>query len=119
MNMPVDLVTLLCQHLASKPEAIKVQASIQGRVRHIEIRSAPEDAGRLIGRAGRVINGIRLIAQAANTFRDRIEIHYIDTEHGDDPNDTAETYPHSSDETSAQPEHAPNINTNDGDDARA
>lgn len=78
--MPLELVTYLSQHLVAQPDKVEVHVSQQGRVRQLEIHSAPEDAGRLIGRSGRVINSIRTLAQAANDRNERIEVHYIDPE---------------------------------------
>jgi predicted RNA-binding protein YlqC (UPF0109 family) len=49
----------------------------RGGVR-IEIRCDGADAGRVIGRGGRVINGLRTLARAATDGRQRVDVHLIE-----------------------------------------
>lgn len=76
--MPLELVTFIVQNLVALPEQLAVTAEREGRNLRIEIRCAPEDAGRIIGRGGRVINSIRTLARAAVDGRQRVEIQLID-----------------------------------------
>jgi uncharacterized protein len=76
--MPVALVTYVVQNLVEDPEAVEVTAERdEGGVR-IEIRCADDDAGRIIGRGGRVINSLRTLARAAADGRQRVELHLIE-----------------------------------------
>lgn len=60
-----ELVEYIVKTLVDKPEAITV-SEVQGELATIiEIKTAPEDAGKVIGREGRIINAIRNIIKAA------------------------------------------------------
>lgn len=76
--MPLELVTFIAQQLVEDPERLEVSAQREGRALKIEIRCAPEDAGRLIGRNGRVINSIRMLARAAVDGRQHVEVQLVD-----------------------------------------
>ncbi len=76
--MPLELVTFILHNLVLEPERLSVSVERDGRGLRIEIRCAPEDAGRIIGRGGRVINSIRTLARAAVDGRQRVEIQLID-----------------------------------------
>jgi uncharacterized protein len=78
--MSLELVAYLTQHLVSDPSALEVSARREGRTTYIDIRCAPEDAGRIIGRHGRIINSIRTLARAASQSHERIEVNLIDVE---------------------------------------
>ena len=76
--MPLELVTFIVQNLVSKPDELVVGADRDGKGIRIEIRCASDDAGRIIGRGGRIINSIRTLARAASDGRQRVEVHLID-----------------------------------------
>ena len=76
--MVLELVTFVAQQLVSDPDQLEVTASQDGRGTKVEIRCASEDAGRIIGRGGRVINSIRTLARAATDGREFVEIQLID-----------------------------------------
>lgn len=76
--MPLELVTFVVQNLVDEPEQLQIGAERQGRNLRIEIRCAPDDAGRIIGRGGRVINSLRTLARAAADGRQRVEVQLID-----------------------------------------
>ena len=60
-----ELVEYIVKSLVDKPEAVSV-AEVQGEsVTIIEIKTAPEDSGKVIGREGRIANSIRTIVKAA------------------------------------------------------
>ena len=77
--MPRELVAYVVQNLVTDVDALDVREVADGRgsVR-IEIRCAQEDAGRVIGRGGRVINGLRTLARAATDGRQRVDVHLIE-----------------------------------------
>ena len=61
-----ELVEYIVKSLVDKPEAIEVNETQGEQVTIIEIRTAPEDAGKVIGREGRIANSIRTIVKAAS-----------------------------------------------------
>ena len=76
--MPLELVTFVVQNLVEEPEALRIESRSDSRGVHIEIRCAEGDAGRIIGRGGRLINSIRTLARAAADGRQRVDVHLID-----------------------------------------
>ena len=76
--MPLDLVTFALQNLVEEPDKLRVESRTDARGVHIEIRCAEADAGRIIGRGGRLINSLRILARAAVDGRQRVDIHLID-----------------------------------------
>ena len=61
-----ELVEYIVKSLVDKPEAVEVHETQGESVTIIEIRTAPEDAGKVIGREGRIANSIRAIVKAAS-----------------------------------------------------
>ena len=59
------LVEFLTRGFVERPEAVSVRASERDQVVFIEVRVAPEDVGKIIGRRGRVIGAIRTLVKAA------------------------------------------------------
>lgn len=60
-----ELVEYLVKALVDSPDKVEIK-EVQGEsVTIIEIRTAPEDAGKVIGREGRIANSIRTIVKAA------------------------------------------------------
>jgi uncharacterized protein len=76
--MPVELVTYVVQNLVGEPEALEIASEHDPDGVRIEIRCAEADAGRVIGRGGRVINSLRTLARAAADGRQRVEVHLIE-----------------------------------------
>ena len=76
--MPLELVSFIVHNLVTEPESLKVTAQREGRGLRIEIRCASQDAGRIIGRGGRVINSIRTLARAATDGQHHVEVQLID-----------------------------------------
>lgn len=76
--MALELVTFIVQNLVEDVEALAIEADRDDRGVRVEIRCAPDDAGRIIGRGGRIINSIRTLARAASDGRQRVEVHLID-----------------------------------------
>jgi hypothetical protein len=60
-----ELVEYIAKSLVDKPEAVSVKETQGESVTIIEIRTAPEDSGKVIGREGRIANAIRTIVKAA------------------------------------------------------
>jgi len=60
-----ELVEHIVKALVDKPNEIEVN-EVQGEtVTILEIKTAPEDVGKVIGREGRIANSIRTITKAA------------------------------------------------------
>ena len=76
--MPLELVTFIVQNLVAEPDQLGITAQRSDKGLRIEIRCSPDDAGRVIGRGGRIINAIRTLARAAADGRQRVEVQLID-----------------------------------------
>lgn len=61
-----ELVEYIVKSLVDKPEAVEVKETQGESVTILEIRTAPEDSGKVIGREGRIANAIRTIVKAAS-----------------------------------------------------
>jgi len=72
-----ELVEYLVKALVDKPEEVKI-SQIEGEsITILEIRVASDDAGKVIGKDGRIANAIRTIVKAAgakNKNRITVEI---------------------------------------------
>ncbi len=66
-----ELVEFLARALVSDPDAVSVEEVDDGGDVVLEVRVAPNDLGRVIGRSGRVANALRSVAKAAATREDR------------------------------------------------
>lgn len=63
----VELVEAIAKSLVDHPEAVEVK-EIQGKSAIvIELRVAPEDMGKVIGKQGRIAKAIRTVVKAAAT----------------------------------------------------
>jgi len=63
----VELVEAIAKSLVDHPEAVEVK-EVEGRTATvIELRVAPEDMGKVIGKQGRIAKAIRVVVKAAAT----------------------------------------------------
>jgi hypothetical protein len=62
-----QLVEYLAKQMAEKPDEISVEPVDGGRTTIYEVSCAEGDAGKIIGRQGRVIRAIRTVVKAAAT----------------------------------------------------
>lgn len=72
------VVELVCKALVDEPDAVQVTEveGEQGTV--IEVRVAPDDVGKVIGRQGRVAKAIRTLAKAAATKAEkRVTVEFL------------------------------------------
>jgi uncharacterized protein len=60
------LVLVLARSLVEEPEKVEVSGTESDSRVELEIRVAPEDMGKIIGRGGRTIRAIRTVAKAAS-----------------------------------------------------
>jgi len=69
------LVRYIARTLADQPDAVEVSIAGDGKSRTVQLRLAPDDMGRVIGREGRVANAIRaLLSEASDEHDWRLEI---------------------------------------------
>ena len=61
-----NLVLVLARSLVEDPEKVEVSGTESDSRVELEIRVAPEDMGKIIGRGGRTIRAIRTVAKAAS-----------------------------------------------------
>ena len=60
-----ELVEYIVKALVDRPDQISIKETAGESVTIIEVKTAPEDAGKVIGKEGRIVNSIRVIANAA------------------------------------------------------
>ncbi|HZP40068.1 MAG TPA: KH domain-containing protein [Candidatus Binatia bacterium] len=66
-----ELVLFLAKQLVSHPEAVEVKETQGETASVLELRVAPEDLGRVIGKQGRTAKSIRTILNAAASRTNR------------------------------------------------
>jgi predicted RNA-binding protein YlqC (UPF0109 family) len=59
-----DIVEIFAKTLAEKPDQVQVREIEGERTVVIELRVAPEDLGKIIGRQGRIARALRLLLTA-------------------------------------------------------
>lgn len=67
MNTMSELVKTIITPLVEHPQDIQITETSDGSVLTVEVRVAPDDMGRVIGKGGRVINAVRTVVKAAAT----------------------------------------------------
>jgi predicted RNA-binding protein YlqC (UPF0109 family) len=72
-NPSAELVAFLAKGLVSDPSAVRVNVVEDGRM--LELETAEDDRGRVIGRQGRVAKAMRAVLEASRHGRNvRLEI---------------------------------------------
>jgi predicted RNA-binding protein YlqC (UPF0109 family) len=66
-----ELVVFLARHLVTQPDAVDVKETQGDSASVLELRVAPEDLGRVIGKQGRTAKSIRTILNAAASRTNR------------------------------------------------
>lgn len=76
----VELVRVIVEPLVEDKDSLRLESVVaDDGVETVEIRVAPEDAGKVIGRQGRVIKSIRVLARAATASDGReVEVELIE-----------------------------------------
>jgi predicted RNA-binding protein YlqC (UPF0109 family) len=71
-SSPADLVAFIARAIVENPEAVEVRELEDGT---LELETAPEDRGRVIGRQGRVAKAMRALLGASRHGADcRLDI---------------------------------------------
>lgn len=60
-----SLLLFLARSLVDEPEEVEVSANEEDSQVELELRVAPDDVGRVIGRQGRVVKSIRTVMRAS------------------------------------------------------
>jgi uncharacterized protein len=68
-----DVLDYLVRAVVEEPDGVEVATIEGGRRVTLEVRVAPGDMGRVIGKRGRTANAIRTVARAA-AARDGVEV---------------------------------------------
>ena len=63
----VELVAVIAKSLVDKPEEVEVKESAEEQSIVIELKVAPDDMGKIIGRQGRIAKALRTVVKAAAT----------------------------------------------------
>lgn len=72
-----DLIEYIARALVDKPEAVELKSTPSADGVLYELKVAPDDVGKVIGRDGRTVNALRAVVQAAANKRGekaRVEI---------------------------------------------
>lgn len=59
-----ELILLIAKSLVKQPDAVSVTMTVKGNLEVYEIRVAPEDMGKVIGKQGRIAKAIRSVVKA-------------------------------------------------------
>jgi predicted RNA-binding protein YlqC (UPF0109 family) len=62
----VELVDFIARSLVDNPEQVNVQRVEEDDLVTIELRVAPDDMGKVIGKQGRIAKAIRTVVKAAS-----------------------------------------------------
>jgi predicted RNA-binding protein YlqC (UPF0109 family) len=75
-----SLVQMVVVALVDEPEAVQVSSHEEGSSLVIDVKVAPDDAGKVIGRQGRIIKALRTLARAASSYQGgkHIEVEILD-----------------------------------------
>ena len=74
-----SVLTYLVRSLVDEPDAVRVDAVEGRRGVKLEVRVAPGDLGRVIGRRGRTAQSIRAVVRAAATRDEReVDVDFVD-----------------------------------------
>lgn len=60
-----ELVLVLAKSLVPNPDQVSVEQTVENGDVLLEIRVAPEDVGKVIGKQGRIIKAIRSVVKSA------------------------------------------------------
>lgn len=74
-----ELVELVVRSIVSEPDAVEVEEFEEEGETVFEVSVADDDIGRVIGKGGRVVQAIRVLARAAGAESDqRIAVEILD-----------------------------------------
>lgn len=62
-----DLVEVIAKSLVRNPDQVSVTETTDNNITVFEVRVAPEDMGKIIGKQGRIAKALRTVVKAAAT----------------------------------------------------
>ena len=75
MGQLENLLLVLARSIVEEPEKVEVSGTETDSRVDLELRVAPEDMGKVIGRGGRTIRAIRTVVKAASVkFEKRVNV---------------------------------------------
>ncbi|MGI6002067.1 MAG: KH domain-containing protein [Lachnospiraceae bacterium] len=66
-----ELLEIIARSLVDHPESVVVTETEDEDTIHLELRVAPEDMGKVIGKRGRIANAIRVVVKSAAVSDDK------------------------------------------------
>jgi hypothetical protein len=79
-----ELIELLTRSLVDAPDAVDVREIEDQDLLIIEVRVAPDDVGKIIGRQGRTIKALRTLAHAAAIkSQQRVQVEVVEDAPGE------------------------------------
>lgn len=66
-----ELVEVIAKSLVDNPDEVEVTEKESGKVLVLELKVAPSDMGKVIGKQGRIAKAIRSVVKAAASKEDR------------------------------------------------
>lgn len=69
MDKTTQLVEYIAKSLVSDPDAVNVKRVEKERMVVLELRVAPDDIGRVIGKQGRIAKAIRTVVRSATSVQ--------------------------------------------------
>ena len=66
-----ELVRYIARSLVENPDAVEVKTTENAESIVIELRVAPDDMGKVIGRQGRIAKAIRTVVKAASAHSEK------------------------------------------------
>ena len=69
--MSTEIVEYLARRLVDDPESVEVEEVEQEGAVVVQLRVAPDDVGKVIGRQGRIARALRTIVRASAARRDQ------------------------------------------------
>ena len=72
-----DLIVYLARALVDEPDRVTVEELRGARGVTYEVRAAPDDVGKLIGRGGRTVKALRKVVKAVAPEGRRVEVEVL------------------------------------------
>jgi uncharacterized protein len=63
----IELVEVIAKSLVDHPEAVEVTETTDSQTTVLQLKVAPEDMGKVIGKQGRIAKALRTVVKAAAT----------------------------------------------------
>ncbi|MBL8922807.1 MAG: KH domain-containing protein [Myxococcaceae bacterium] len=89
-----DLIVFLAKALVDKPEVVELTVTPAADHSLYELKVAPDDIGKVIGRDGRTINALRtVVTHAAQKKGEKVRLELIDDRRPPQPNGNSAPQP--------------------------